>query len=50
MTTLAEAMRWAEENTGLSPFAREHYCTDYELCPVCLLCLDCCQGHGHAGD
>ncbi len=27
-----------------------HLCTDYELCPVCLLCTGCCQGHGYAGD
>jgi hypothetical protein len=40
MTTLAEAMRWAEANTGLP-----HLCTDYELCPVCLLCTGCCKGH-----
>jgi hypothetical protein len=55
MTTLLEAMHQAMRNTGLGwqPSAsgdERHFCTDYELCPVCLLCLSCCKGHGHAGD
>jgi hypothetical protein len=46
--TLAEAMRQALVNTGLDPDpdGERHLCTDYELCPVCWLCLACCLGHG----
>ena len=31
--------RWSSEN------AIVHLCTDYELCPQCLLCIGCCDWH-----